>query len=326
MTIRRSTFARRRPRAAKRRQRAGFTMAELIVVLVLLSVVGGAIIAFLVRQQRFYNSVQSIIDTRRQIRQAAAMLPADLRGVSSVGGDIYAMTDSSIEIRATTGSSFVCLSNTVSNYLYLAPVAVAKGNVLTSVSTMPAPNDSVMVIDDGANTQLGTDDAWRSYGVTAMSIVPATNCPTSTGLVQLVDQSGSNSLYRLTLGVTQTTTIKGGAAVRFFKRAHYSLFHAADGKWYMGYFDCKLGRTPNCNAIQAIAGPLNAYASAGSNTSGLQFTYYDSTGAVTAVPANVARISVVARGQASNLISLTGSGYSAFGDSVRFEVGLRNRK
>jgi hypothetical protein len=94
----------------------------------------------------------------------------------------------------------------------------------------------------------------------------------------------------------------------------------------MAYYDCRAGRTPICSTAQPIAGPLNAYASAASNTSGLQFTYYDSLGAVTAVPANVARISVVARGQSSNLVALTGSGYTSFGDSVRFEIGLRNRK
>lgn len=307
-------------------QKRGFTLAELLVVLVLLGFVGGAIVALLVRQQRFFNGVQSIIDTRRQIRQAGAMLPGDLRSVSGVGGDIYAMTDSSIEVRATTGSSIVCLSNTVSKFLYLAPVTVAKNNVLTSVSTTPGPNDSLLVYDDGANTSLGTDDSWRTYGVSALGIVPASNCPTSSGLVQTVDQSGSNSLYRLTLPVTQTSTIRAGSAVRFFKRVHYSLYHAADGSWYLGYYDCKLGRVPNCTAIQAIAGPLNAYAAAGSNSSGLQFTYYDSLGAVTAVPANVARISLVARGRASNLVALTGLGSTAFGDSVRIEIGLRNRK
>lgn len=291
-----------------------------------MGILGTAMVSFLVRQQRFYNGVQSIIDTRRQIRQAAAMLPADLRGVSSAGGDIYAMTDSSIEIRAATGSSVVCLTNTTSKFLYLVPATLAKGIPMTSIFTTLSASDSIMVLDDGANTTLGTDDAWRIYGLTAVANVPASNCPTSSGLVQAADQSGTNSTYKLTLPVTQSSTIKAGSAVRIFKRVHYSLYHAADGNWYMGYYDCKTGRTPNCNAIQAIAGPLNAYAAAASNTSGLQFTYYDSLGAVTTVPANVARISLVARGQASNLVSLTGKGYTSFGDSVRIEVGLRNRK
>lgn len=306
--------------------RPGFTLAELLVVMVLLGIIGGAIVSFLVRQQRFYNGVQSIIDTRRQIRQAAAMLPADLRGISSVGGDIYAMTDSSIDIRATTGTSVVCVTNTTSKLLYLVPATLAKGVVMTSVYTTLAANDSIFVYDDGANTAVNTDDAWQRYGVSAVAIVPTTNCPTSTGLVQAADQAGTNQMYKLTLPVTQSATIRAGSIVRFFKKAHYSLYHAADGNWYMGYYDCKLGRATSCNAIQAIAGPLNAYAASGTNTSGLQFTYYDSLGAVTTVPANVARISVVARGRASNLVSLTGVGYTAFGDSVRFEVGLRNRK
>jgi hypothetical protein len=197
---------------------------------------------------------------------------------------------------------------------------------MTSIFTTVGASDSIAVFDDGANTTLGTDDTWPVYGLSAVATVPASNCPTSSGLLSASDQAGTNSTYKLTLVVTQSATIKAGSAVRFFKRVHYSLYRATDGKWYMGYYDCKAGRTPVCSAIQPIAGPLNAYASAASNSSGLQFTYYDSLGAVTSVPANVARISLVARGQAANLIALTGRGYTSFGDSVRIEVGLRNRK
>lgn len=329
MTSRRRDLGRvRRGALAGRSRPVGFTLAELVIGLVFLGLVGASIVSLLVRQQRFSSSVQTIIDTRRQIRQAAAMLPSDLRGVSSAGGDIYSMTDSSIDFRATTGTSIVCVTSTATKTLNLVPLSLGKASVMTTWFTTPAANDSIMVYDDGANGYASSDDTWRPYGVSSVTALSgvSTNCPTTTGLLQTGDLVASNSIYQLTLPVAQSATIHVGAAVRFFKHAHYSLYRAADGSWYMGYYDCKLGRTPNCSAIQALAGPLNAYAAAGSGTSGLHFTYYDSTGAATTVPANVARISVVVRGQASKLVSLTGAGYRAFGDSLRIDVGLRNRK
>src|SRR5207249_7641272 len=91
-------------------RRAGFTLIELVIAMVLMSLVGGAIVKLLLRQSRFYNSTTDLIQTRQQLRQAAAMLPSDLRGISSVGGDIFSMSDSALEFRSTFGSSVVCVN------------------------------------------------------------------------------------------------------------------------------------------------------------------------------------------------------------------------
>jgi hypothetical protein len=253
------------------------------------------------------------------------MLPSDLRGISSVGGDIYAMTDSSIDFRSAFGTGIVCITTPATARVNLVPLNLLRGSAFTTWFTTPVANDSVAIYDDGA-TWAAADDAWRMHGISAVTPLPgaAANCPNATGLVQPADLFGSNTIYQLTLSTAQTATIRVGAAVRFFRKVHYSLYrNAADGLWYLGFYDCKLGRTPNCNPIQPIAGPLNAYA-AGS-TSGLQLTYYDASNAVTAVRNQVARISLVARGQSSDLVNLTGAGGKLFGDSIRIEVGLRNR-
>src|SRR3989454_11761003 len=88
-------------------RRAGFTLIELAIALVLMSLVGGAIVQLLLRQQRFYNSTTDLIQTRQQIRQAAAMLPSDLRGISSIGGGIYALSRPAVEVRPGVGSPVV---------------------------------------------------------------------------------------------------------------------------------------------------------------------------------------------------------------------------
>ena len=85
--------------------RRGLTLIELMISIVMLGLMGGLIIGFLLKQERFYAGASEILLTRTQVRQAAVMMPSDLRGISSAGGDIYAMTDTSIEFRSTFGSS-----------------------------------------------------------------------------------------------------------------------------------------------------------------------------------------------------------------------------
>src|SRR5438046_6193510 len=137
-------------------RRAGFTLVELVVTLGLVSFVAGAIVKLLLRQQRFYNSTTELIQTRQQIRQAAAMLPSDLRGISSIGGDIYSMTDSSLEFRSAFGSSIVCVNT--GGKLSTVPRVLASGAAMTNWSALPSVGVSLAVYNDSTSFA-STDDA-----------------------------------------------------------------------------------------------------------------------------------------------------------------------
>ena len=305
-------------------RRAGFTLIELAIALVLMSLVGGAIVQLLLRQQRFYNSTTDLIQTRQQIRQAAAMLPSDLRGISSIGGDIYAMSDSALEFRSVFGSSVVCVNT--GGRLSTVPRVLATGATMTNWARPPAVGDSLLVYNDGPTLAVADDD-WSRYQITAVTLVTgnvANGCPSSTRLTQPSDVTGANPSYQLTLAPAAANTIAVGAAIRFFRRVRYRVYRETDNQWYLGFFDCITGRVPVCNLSQPIAGPFQPYSATG--TSGLQFAYYDSTGAVTATRTLVARISLVVRGQGATLLNLAGAGATVFRDSLRMEVGLRNRK
>jgi prepilin-type N-terminal cleavage/methylation domain-containing protein len=308
------------------RRRAGFTLIELLISMVLMGLVSAAIVKLLLRQQRFYNSATDLIQTRQQIRQAAGMLPSDLRGISSVGADIYVMSDSAIEFRSVFGTSVVCANN--AGKLSTVPRVLARNSQMTSWTRLPALGDSVLVYDNGATTALA-DDNWRGFQLSTTAPVAvtsnlATGCPTTSGLTQAGDVSAANPSYQLTFATAAPATIVVGAGMRFFRRVHYRIYKDTDNQWYIGFFDCIAGRVPVCNPTQAIAGPFQAYAVNG--TSGMQFAYYDSLGAVTANPLQVARISLVVRGQAAALMNLSGAGGTVFRDSLRIEVGLRNRR
>jgi prepilin-type N-terminal cleavage/methylation domain-containing protein len=305
-------------------RRAGFTLIELVIAMVLMSLVGSAIVSLLLRQQRFYNSTTDLIQTRQQIRQAAAMLPSDLRGISSIGGDIYSMSDSALEFRSVFGGSVVCAN--IGGQLSTVPRVLATGATMTNWATIPVVGDSLAVYNNGPTLAVA-DDGWSLSRITAMATVStnvANGCPTTTGLTRAGDISAANPSYQLTLSPAAANTIAVGAAIRFFRRVRYRIYRETDNQWYLGFFNCLFGRVPVCNTTQPIAGPFQPYAN--NATSGAQFVYYDSTGAVTANPLQVARISLVVRGQSAGLVNLSGAGGTVFHDSLRIEVGLRNRK
>ena len=305
-------------------RRAGFTLIELVIAMVLMSLVGGAIVKLLLRQSRFYNSTTDLIQTRQQLRQAAAMLPSDLRGISSVGGDIFSMSDSALEFRSTFGSSVVCVN--AGGTLSTVPRNLASGATMTNWMTAPVVGDSLAVYNNGPTLAV-TDDGWSLSRITVRDSVTtnvANGCPTATGLTRAGDISAANPSYRLTLSTAAANTIAVGAAIRFFRRVRYRIYRDTDNQWYLGFFNCLFGRVPVCNTTQAIAGPFQPYANNG--TSGVQFAYYDVNGAVTANPLLVARISLVVRGQSASLVNLSGTGGTVFHDSLRIEVGLRNRQ
>lgn len=318
----------RTPRAS----RAGFSLTELIISMTLLGLIGSVIVSVVVSQQRFYSGTNALSETRAQLRQVAAMLPSELRGISAAGNDIYSMTDSSIEFRSTFGSSVVCkvLTSGGAPYLVLPPLRTAKGIRWTTWAQQPVVGDSLALYDESVG-QGAADDRWTMHQITALATYTGdvTNgCQSSTRFTQVSDLTGNNPSYRIAVSPAYVATVKQGAAIRFYKRVRYSLFQAADGLWYLGYRECAQWRSPTCTAVQPIGGPYQAYASAGSGRSGVEFVYRDSLDAITATPANLARITVVVRGQSAELIQLGGmqSGWKRFRDSLTLEIALRNRR
>ena len=256
-----------RSRGALTQSRTGFTMAETLVVLVLLAIVGGSLMSVLTKQQQFYNGTGDLIQLRTQLRQAEAILGGDLRGISSVGGDITAMTDSSIDFNYTIGTSVACKAPNSGNTIVIPPTgALTNGNTLTSWIAQPALGDTAYVFDDSTNTNQSTDDVWQAYTVASLSIGSG-SCDGG------FNAATANTLLLVT---TVSPTILDGAAIRFIRRAHYSLYKSPnDTLWYLGY--C----SPACsvsNPINPIAGPFQPYvASTVNDASGIRMTYYDST-------------------------------------------------
>jgi len=52
------------------RARPGMTLIELLISLIMVGLMGGLIVGFLLKQERFYAGANEILQTRTQIRQA----------------------------------------------------------------------------------------------------------------------------------------------------------------------------------------------------------------------------------------------------------------
>jgi prepilin-type N-terminal cleavage/methylation domain-containing protein len=317
-------------RAQPATARAGFTLAELLVTLVLLGIIVASVIGVLTRQQRFYSSAADLMDTRGRLRQVLAVLPPDLRSMSpsdtlsggANSGDIYAWSDHALEFRSVLGSSVVCWVTGVAPRTTLRLPPVNLPNVLSAWQTTPVGGDSVLIYDNGALR-------WRAYAITAIAPVNAgAGCPSGAGQFLTAAQAALSS-YALTVSPALSATSQAGAPVRVFRRVHYELYRETDGRWYLGFFDCLSTYVPaGCRALEPVSGPYRPY-SATPGLSGLLFTYYDSTGAVlvpgAAQARAIARIDLTVRAQTQAPMSLSGGVRTVGRDTVRYTIGLRNR-
>src|SRR5439155_226723 len=106
--------------------------------------------------------------------------------------------------------------------------------------------------------------------------------------------------------------ITNGSPLRGYHAITYQLYQASDGKWYVGQQDNSAG-----GSLQPLIGPVAS--------NGLQFTYYDAAGAITAVPTQVASIGITLIGQtASPIRQANAPGVAYKTDTVTTRVAVRN--
>jgi prepilin-type N-terminal cleavage/methylation domain-containing protein len=325
------------------RGRSGFTLIELMIVVVLLGLIGTMLISVLVRQQRFHRAVASVTDSRARMRDVSTILPSDIRSISTAGDDILAISDTSMQFRAFIGTSIVCkyASAQVIDLppQLLAPTApqnsaTTRSSVLSAWITPPIPNDVAFIYNDGAEGG-NIDDSWTLFTISdTTSAANSAWCPSNNVPPFTTAADDAARRYRITLSTAPNQAqIKVGSVIRFAREVRYSIYQATDNQWYVGYQTCTANGDPtlpgNCGAREVLAGPVKA-ATSDTLTSGLFFVYWNKSGTrMTALSASdtIARINVGIRTTSESLRSATATKTNSFtgGDSLRFSIGLRNR-
>jgi len=260
-----------------RRGRGGFTMVELIVVVVLGSLILAAALQVLITNQRTYTAQTAQVSGQQSVRVALEVLFNELRELSPGGGDILSMSSNGLGVRLMRKFSVVCDTDFSSDPRLWVP------NALSGPFTRFAVGDSVFVFADN-RVNVDNDDHWIAARITDVNT--GQTCP----------QAGNPSASRLEFGgqsglfAFATDSVGLGAPVRSYQRVRYGL------TTYNG--DPYLGRQTEADASPVpVAGPLRA-------GTGLEFVYRDSLGAVTSTPAEVRQIVVRIRSGSGVLNSL----------------------
>jgi prepilin-type N-terminal cleavage/methylation domain-containing protein len=279
--------------------RRGFTLVELVTALVLFGIVSMSLYQLLINSQRVYRQQTERLSADMSARDAISVLPGEVRELSASDGDIVAMSATSLTYKSMQALYIQCDTPSAASLMIVLDRASFLGLRAIDVS-----QDSIVVFAEGDSTT-ATDDAWLHADVTAVS--PGTECP------------GAGSSLRVTLGgVTpgQLARVAAGAPVRTFRVAQVLLYRDASGDSWLGGREFQKA-AGTWATTQPIVGPLSP--------AGLELTYFDSTGAATALPGNVVRVGIAVVGRSPGRVRSSGGAASAYLlQDLMTQVAVRN--
>lgn len=276
-------------------RRLGFTLVELLLVVVLGSIVLGATLRILITNQRIFTASSATINGQQTTRMASEIMFGELREVSPTGGDILAMETTSLTVRVMRKFSIVCepwdRSGTAADFVVLD--TLPGGLPVMAGSNVFADDDSVHVYADNDPND-DADDVWLPARIDQ---VGTDTCPNGEAGRRLRFDSPQHDRFL-------TDSVGVGAPIRSFGEYTFTTV-TYDGEPF-------LGRIEGTDTIP-FAGPLRA-------TDGLEFIYRDGSGTVTAVAADVRQVEIKLRTGSEVLNSLGGF----VTDSIDLWVYTRN--
>jgi prepilin-type N-terminal cleavage/methylation domain-containing protein len=303
--------------------RRGFSLPEVLVSIFVVAIVGGAICEGMRRQQQLFRSIAAIVAVRGDVRDAAAVLAADISSASP-SDTLRLVTDSGVELFTLIGAAVSC-DSAPGNAIRIPPEELQSGNVLTSLLAIPDSADVLLVFNaDTAGT--GGEPRWDRHTIASVSPQPASAaCAASTGFTTAADAGATARV--ISLHAAASAGVRAGAPVRLLRRTRYSLYRSSDSKWYLGSRRCNPTGASTCGVIQPLSGPYEPY-SAGAGQSGLSLRYFEASGAALIPPTGLnklARIELATRARSRVPVSLGARHAAPYLDSTALSIALRNR-
>ena len=275
-----------------RMNRRGFSLIELLIVVVLMGIVGATLTRVLLNMQRSARAQSERVTMQGNLRAGIAFVPAELRDLSA--DDIIDADPDHIEYRAMRATAFACSAT--------ATHVTLRNSLLFAYRAIVAGRDSLFIFVEN-QPSIASDDQWVAAGISAVGTF---NCP---------DGSAGTRLTLLAPSAAYTNALPNmalDAPVRTFERMELALY-AADGRSWLGARSISAGEP----ALQPVLGPLAA-------DSGLRLTYHAANGATTATIANMREIRVTLFGETGMPISAGYGGPQIASDSIVARVQLRN--
>jgi prepilin-type N-terminal cleavage/methylation domain-containing protein len=282
--------------------RRGFTLAEIIVAIVLAAVVGLAIVRMMNSTQRLTRVQYARIDAQQSAMSSAYYLNSVIRELDASEGDVQVASATTMQVRAMRWTALSCSAVTTSG----SDRQITVRNTHTFGARAPDITlDSLLVFSENA-PGTRSDDTWL---VGWMIATAASTCPDGTAATTytLGITAGSGGNAALDAGFTL------GSPIRGFQIEELSLYDAGGGAYWFARRTKDVAGT--WSAREHLAGPLAS--------DGLAFTYRDTLNVVTATLASVASVGVTIRTRSTDI---TGAAAGNVRDSLITRIALRNNK
>ena len=281
--------------------RRGFTLAEIMIAMTLMLIVGGAAFKLLVTTQRLSRSQAEQASLQSNVRMGSLIVLNDLRELNTVFGgaadrnDILTIAANDITYRAMRGIGFICQAPTATQ------IRITRSG-FSGFRDPQAGRDGLYVFIDG-DPDTEADDTWLPVAITDVST--ATACPGAMG-------AGITLTTPNTAALVAPPAIPVGTPVHVYEVMELKL-HVADGKSWLGARSISAGE-----AIQPVLGPLV-------DGNGFQLEYLDAAGAITADRTAIKSIRVTIRGISDGAVNPGVEGSPTYvQDSLVTQVALRN--
>jgi prepilin-type N-terminal cleavage/methylation domain-containing protein len=283
----------------------GFTLVELLIVVVMMGVIGAAIYQSIGSTQRITGTQVQRLHVQQNTRAAALFLTYALRELDASDGDIKSASATKLGIRGMRWTGVLC---TVPQAIVGGVGFILRDSLQFGVRRPTSTLDSILLFHDG-DPSLRGDDYWLVGGLLASG--PG-NCPDgSPGTVFNVTITAASGGADSAL-----SGVFAGAPIRGFQAEEIQLYLDAGGDYWLGRRAANRGGA--WSDMQELVGPLTA--------NGLQFAYYDSTGANATSVVEVASVGLVVRGRSPRTAHLPSGGIGYVHDSVITRVTLRNNQ
>ena len=222
-------------------RRRGFTLAELIVALVLSVIVGFAIVRMMNSSQRLTRVQYARIDSQQSALSAVYYFNALLRELDASEGDVQTATPTLLQVRAMRWTAISCSPVTTSG----SDLQITIKNSQTFGARGPSVAlDSLLVFDE-KTPATRSDDVWLVGWLTGTA---AGNCADGTpGLVlslRITAAGGGNA--ECSANCTQ------GSPIRGFQVEELSLYNDGAGAYWLGRRSKDLSGT--WSAMEQVAG------------------------------------------------------------------------
>lgn len=275
-----------------RNRRAGFSLVELLVALVIFVLVAASLYRVLNVSQRTARTQTEKAAMQGSLRTGVQLAIAELQELwtdEGVGSAITALSATSMTYEAMRGIGMSCAPVT-------ATTITLDANTWTGLMT-PVAGQGVYIFDQGVDETTENDDVWHDKTISAVAIGTCAD--------------GTTPAHILTLSTNLTiVTIKVPGPARTHEPMQLGLVASGGRNW--------LGIAAG-GALTPLAGPL------ASSGTALDFKYYDKNSAQTATLSNVKSIVLRLYGETDRMANAGISGTtSLLNDSMIVRVQLRN--